>query len=607
VCINQSDDVEKSWQVQQMREVYTSAESTPVFLGPKNECSDAAIDLFHKTAKDALDHECIVDAWWPSEQFLDSLVRKNLEASLGRDIHPIERLLHKFMAPGLNHDYMPFHLVSAIMDRAWWTRIWVLQEMLLSRNPIFICGYKTIHLDILVAAIHVFGHLNSLWTGILLSDTHVQDQVSSQYMKSRPPLYSSFPAINLYIGRLIGQKLEEDFLSIFWLTQTCEMRLQATNLRDHIFPLLTFATSHDTEALHSQLDYALPVVAVYVNATVDLLRAGYTGVMKLAILRRSNTELDSLPSWVPDYSGKHNGGAVLDKPKLSNATMEDYLCLQNEVQILPMAGYIYGSVEAIRTNDSSSPPLQTQDSYLQHLTNITLIGRALSRCSKGPKNTHIRHAGLALSIILSDISTTRRSHPIPELQEIYDCISEEFGRRNDLLGDSEWNTVAKLAELLVGSSTEQHVQAEFLQNDIYGDVRGDFPELKGVGPWDGLDILTSLSGLDSDRAMKKSAALQRLRPAVAECSSWLDVGVVARQFIVEYTPFVCEEYVGVASVEMQTGDVLAALDSDPNSLFILRDVEGGLFKVVGLAFVAQLWGFEGSEENQGTKTTFRLC
>jgi len=107
--------------------------------------------------------------------------------------------------------------------------------------------------------------------------------------------------------------------------------------------------------------------------------------------------------------------------------------------------------------------------------------------------------------------------------------------------------------------------------------------------------------------MKKSAALQRLRPAVAECSSWLDVGVVARQFIVEYTPFVCEEYVGVASVEMQTGDVLAALDSDPNSLFILRDVEGGLFKVVGLAFVAQLWGFEGSEENQGTKTTFRLC
>jgi len=220
-------------------------------------------------------------------------------------------------------------------------------------------------------------------------------------------------------------------------------------------------------------------VAVYVNATVDLLRAGYTGVMKLAILRRSNTELDSLPSWVPDYSGKHNGGAVLDKPKLSNATMEDYLCLQNEVQILPMAGYIYGSVEAIRTNDSSSPPLQTQDSYLQHLTNITLIGRALSRCSKGPKNTHIRHAGLALSIILSDISTTRRSHPIPELQEIYDCISEEFGRRNDLLGDSEWNTVAKLAELLVGSSTEQHVQAEVLQYDIYGDVRGDFPGIEG--------------------------------------------------------------------------------------------------------------------------------
>ncbi|KAH6661902.1 heterokaryon incompatibility, partial [Halenospora varia] len=44
VCINQNDDVEKSWQVQQMMRIYKRADFVLVWLSPEPDDSDIAVD-----------------------------------------------------------------------------------------------------------------------------------------------------------------------------------------------------------------------------------------------------------------------------------------------------------------------------------------------------------------------------------------------------------------------------------------------------------------------------------------------------------------------------------------------------------------------------------
>jgi hypothetical protein len=169
-CVNQSDTAEKSWQVQQMKEVYVNAEITAVFLGPRSDHSDAAIDLLRKTGQEAIEHKCLDGGtdyesthWARAEDFVTRLLNDDLRNSTHEIIHPATRLLHSILSPSINHDYMPVHLVSAIMDRPWWSRIFVIQELLLSPNPVFICGQRRIHADVLVASLNLYTLLKTVW------------------------------------------------------------------------------------------------------------------------------------------------------------------------------------------------------------------------------------------------------------------------------------------------------------------------------------------------------------------------------------------------------------------------------------------------------------
>jgi hypothetical protein len=107
--MNQSDDVEKSWQVQQMREVYNKAEQTPIFLGPKDDCSDAAINLLHRRSRTALEYGCFGTLDWrreTTEQTVYSLSGATNSYLPEEDDNPIGKLIRQIMNPCFHHDYM---------------------------------------------------------------------------------------------------------------------------------------------------------------------------------------------------------------------------------------------------------------------------------------------------------------------------------------------------------------------------------------------------------------------------------------------------------------------------------------------------------------------
>jgi hypothetical protein len=100
ICINQEDDEERTHQVSHMGVIYSKATSTVIYLGDLNEDANRAMDALELFAQDK--HFPELPIWRDDDP-------KRIEWT---GIIIIEYLL-----------YLP-----------WWRRIWVIQEVALSRN-----------------------------------------------------------------------------------------------------------------------------------------------------------------------------------------------------------------------------------------------------------------------------------------------------------------------------------------------------------------------------------------------------------------------------------------------------------------------------------------
>jgi len=123
ICINQDDDDERSQQVSNMREVYSSAQYTLIWL-------PASVDVGHEFA-----------SWPDCKQWL---LRQRLK------LHATSAFVHKRTA--LNGSVLPerpssqsvreiafaVHEVYALGRSEWWTRAWVFQEFMVSESAMFI-------------------------------------------------------------------------------------------------------------------------------------------------------------------------------------------------------------------------------------------------------------------------------------------------------------------------------------------------------------------------------------------------------------------------------------------------------------------------------------
>ncbi|TVY46432.1 Heterokaryon incompatibility protein 6,OR allele [Lachnellula occidentalis] len=100
VCINQQNLTERSQQVRFMGSIYAAAWHTIIYLGESDENSDRAMEAL-------------------------------------RDDSSIYTLDY--------YETIRSCIVSSILSRGWFTRVWVLQELALSQNPIIQCGQSRVN------------------------------------------------------------------------------------------------------------------------------------------------------------------------------------------------------------------------------------------------------------------------------------------------------------------------------------------------------------------------------------------------------------------------------------------------------------------------------
>ncbi|KAK0701314.1 heterokaryon incompatibility protein-domain-containing protein, partial [Lasiosphaeris hirsuta] len=123
LCINQKDNDEKSAQVMMMGDIYSRAIRTVIWLGPAEYTSDIALAFIRKTFDDLIQSP--------------GIMRDLLE--------------------GIDNDEQRGS-VALLPQREWWTRIWIIQELCLSKEAIVVCGNSLVPWEAMTFAVAELGN-----------------------------------------------------------------------------------------------------------------------------------------------------------------------------------------------------------------------------------------------------------------------------------------------------------------------------------------------------------------------------------------------------------------------------------------------------------------
>lgn len=149
LCINQSDNLEKSHQVQMMGKIYAQVEQVLIWLGMEDDTSASATRFIRTVA-------ALVDRHFPSSwedlSFVNDLTRPRDPQQFKDDLDDI------LVASEWSH-------LSKLFQRPCFSRRWVIQEACLAQRALVLCDSSTnswINFPSAVTLLHMYQHARHL-------------------------------------------------------------------------------------------------------------------------------------------------------------------------------------------------------------------------------------------------------------------------------------------------------------------------------------------------------------------------------------------------------------------------------------------------------------
>jgi len=258
ICINQRDLQERNHQVQLMRKIYTSATKVNVWLGQDFIGANVACLLLMELAKGTP---------------LRELLAVNDPSSAP---NRVEYLAEMFRYP-------------------WWTRLWVIQKVLLANEAMVHCGPHRLPFRTIVEA---FEHL---WNEAIIAGRWLRRLCGAERIEilirkleatiRRLHTIRSF----VFCDSLDGKRHFRDSPETLpFLLHTCSWS-EVTDSRDKLYGVLGLLP---TTIL--QPDYTLSVGRIFTQCTVTMMQK----MDSLALLSQAGISVPrfcEIPSWVPDW------------------------------------------------------------------------------------------------------------------------------------------------------------------------------------------------------------------------------------------------------------------------------------------------------------------
>jgi hypothetical protein len=274
VCINQNDIPERNAQIRLMKRIYEDAESVVIWLG--NEMPDTGAALKHL--------EYVYHSLWLPRLDEEESAQKALATFTSEDV--------PFVFPGIrDHSNSVWKGIQDMLDRPWWSRIWVYQEATApaKNGSIVFCGPRSIDFDKILTVNKIIRYMVSRVDGLVQLES--QGSLTGVYME-----------MYLELRRDYHQRGISPFLRLSDLLPTLR-GFDATDPRDKLYALIP--TSLDGAEL-LDVNYEQSVEEVYVNAALSLIRKHQNLDILGHCTKSEGDSSFSLPSWVPDWTSKSN-------------------------------------------------------------------------------------------------------------------------------------------------------------------------------------------------------------------------------------------------------------------------------------------------------------
>ena len=297
LCINQGDLKEKIKQVAMMGDIYRNAIQVSIWLGESTEDSDHAIDVLIRINNSS------------SSRLTGDTGGPNGSYSI------IDQFLQEISRP-LRSGKLTY--ISNLMSRAWFRRVWIIQEVVSAVYPIVVCGNRRIHWDAFVAG------LRAICTASTSTDIF---EIAEPHWG-----YDNMTVINEIRNCRLNDNHPMDLQSVLLFSRS----FNASNARDKVFALLGVVTEDETysdsrsPSLYPPLppwlqsNYESPVEFVYLRTAVYLLTSDDYLTMLSVCGIGNPRKLQTLPSWVPEWTTNSFDITLQDNPRITgyNASLQ---------------------------------------------------------------------------------------------------------------------------------------------------------------------------------------------------------------------------------------------------------------------------------------------
>lgn len=272
ICINQSDEAEKSAQVKMMNKIFEAATRVIVWLGRASLATEFILGV------------------------ADPCFTGEVHDFIGEDD---EEALNTGMVA------LSLKATSRILRRGWFCRVWTLQEAILARELVYLLGPHQLPFD------HLLKHVGEV-TRFDERSKYVDATLS--HFRSRMMGIEFVNQTRTNRSESVSCTLEEAI--------TEARNRKAGDLRDKVFAVMSLCTTVESnETARLTIDYQKSVQEVFCDCAVALLESKNTGIFLLSLVGQfrhgspvhkvfSSSRIESwmpdagftpdLPSWVPD-------------------------------------------------------------------------------------------------------------------------------------------------------------------------------------------------------------------------------------------------------------------------------------------------------------------
>jgi hypothetical protein len=282
ICINQADNDERGEQVQLMREIYAQAKEVIVWLGQESDSSNLAMDFFESASTNP-----DIEQW-----FKDTITKT------GQGLYKNE-----------------WEAVFALLEREYWKRTWIIQELACAAKITLLCGVRSVSWDVLIISLSAWYDLEQSQCSDSIKASMASIRAGTKTGGSWGRKIGDLNPLQFESNRNALRNSSESQSLVNLMCKHWKSRL--TDERDMIYAFAGIASDCQHPAL--PIDYSIPTWTVYLQTLAFLLEK--TGSLDMITYSGIGNQPIGRPTWAPSfYWADRVGRAFESSQQMFNST-----------------------------------------------------------------------------------------------------------------------------------------------------------------------------------------------------------------------------------------------------------------------------------------------